>query len=820
LTHDRADNLGSNANRYDERARRLRLECQTRPKGTAAVTFLQRLAPNSSWVLTAIIPDGDTLTRTFDNEQARRFIAAQNAAKKNLYYSINPTKTALSSKARKQDIARVEYLHVDADPNPDETPEDFKVRLMQRIEKYKCKPTFVVDSGNGIQLLWRLQRAIEITGDDVIEDIEARNHALALAFQAAPSTRNIDRIFRLPGTTNFPNRKKRELGRTVCRAKLLEYNKVAYPVTDFLPYQPPTTSTNKTRTTTTTELPPKLSTLLLTEESGGYPSRSELAFAFLIGSIRAGLADDVILEACVNERYRGKGIFEHIKDNGGRQAAERQLQRAHAKMAETRSGNESHTWEHPDFSILDDRRGALPTFPLDTLQPKLLRDWVTRTARSTGTTVDHVAVPFIGVASSLIGSARRVRAGSFVQPATLWAIMIGYSGTGKTPGLDATRKPLAILEERREPEVAKLKQKHEERAARAEAALKKWKREMEKAVKSGSKTPPKPPDAEDPGQFIEPRLHTTDITVERMAVLLQARPQGMLLLTDELAGWLHNMRRYSGGDDTQFWLMAWDGNDYSVERVSRASFKLKHLLVGVVGGMQPDKLRDLFKTDDGFYARPLYAWLDMPPYRPLPDAKAIDDEMVEVFDRLDRLARQESTLIRLSDDAHAEFEKLRKLVHKKLPSLHGRDREWCAKIPAQVLRLAGTLAYLRWAIATEKGDAEPTEIKQIYVKNAVRLMLKYFRPHARAALRQIGMTERHTDTRRILRWLQANRFDEVSREDIRRKALGRSRDADQTQTLLDNLCKAGWLRPRATATGGRPSVRYEVNPKLKSPNNE
>jgi hypothetical protein len=59
------------------------------------------------------------------------------------------------------------------------------------------------------------------------------------------------------------------------------------------------------------------------------------------------------------------------------------------------------------------------------------------------------------------------------------------------------------------------------------------------------------PDANDSGPFIEPRLYTTDITVERMAVLLQARPQGMLLLTDELAGWLHNMHRYSGGDDTQ-----------------------------------------------------------------------------------------------------------------------------------------------------------------------------------------------------------------------------------------------------------------------------
>ena len=83
-------------------------------------------------------------------------------------------------------------------------------------------------------------------------------------------------------------------------------------------------------------------------------------------------------------------------------------------------------------------------------------------------------------------------------------------------------------------------------------------------------------------------------------------------------------------------------------------------------------------------------------------------------------------------------------------------------------------------------------------------------PVLRAALFSVGQAA----TRRILRWLAAKRGSEVSREDIRRYALGRGRDADQTQALLDNLSKAGWLRPRSKSTGGRPSVRYEVNPKL------
>ena len=167
--------------------------------------------------------------------------------------------------------------------------------------------------------------------------------------------------------------------------------------------------------------------------------------------IRAGLPDSVIIQSCLDERYRGKGIYQHIVDNGGRQCAERQLQRAHEKIIESRSGNRNHTWEHPDLSILDEQRGELPTFPVDTLQPKSVQDWAASTALSTGTTIDHVAVPLIGVAASLIGNARGVRAGSFLQPATLWAFIIGYSGTGKTPGFDVwAREPLVTIEKMRE----------------------------------------------------------------------------------------------------------------------------------------------------------------------------------------------------------------------------------------------------------------------------------------------------------------------------------------------------------------------------------
>ena len=73
----------------------------------------------------------------------------------------------------------------------------------------------------------------------------------------------------------------------------------------------------------------------------------------------------------------------------------------------------------------------------------------------------------------------------------------------------------------------------------------------------------------DPGKFIAPRLYVSDGTIERFGELLQARPQGILRLTDELSAMFTNMSRYNGGQDNEFWLEAWNGHSYKVERVGR-----------------------------------------------------------------------------------------------------------------------------------------------------------------------------------------------------------------------------------------------------------
>jgi Protein of unknown function (DUF3987) len=73
------------------------------------------------------------------------------------------------------------------------------------------------------------------------------------------------------------------------------------------------------------------------------------------------------------------------------------------------------------------------------------------------------------------------------------------------------------------------------------------------------------------------------------------------------------MSRYSNGSDREFWLEAWNGKHFIVERMGRPPVAIDHLLIGITGGLQPDKLVRSFQgDDDGMYARVLFSW---PPER-------------------------------------------------------------------------------------------------------------------------------------------------------------------------------------------------------------
>ena len=272
-----------------------------------ATDFLEWLRPGGPWVLTAIVPtSGKIETITAHNKtEARDFIRLHDG-KCNLYYSVNPTRTAMTRKAAKTDIAAIEYLLADLDPRDGESPEDAKSRYLKALETFKPAATAIIDSGNGIQALGRLEARIELAepvGETfpvetaaIIAEVEARSATWMKRLGSVAGTQNIDRILRLPGTTNLPNKKKIKAGRVACRTRLISFNDFKYSLDAFPAPEPSGEERKAGAGIDALPISKRMKDLIrgIDDPEHPYASRSEAVFAVIIAMVGAGCADDQI----------------------------------------------------------------------------------------------------------------------------------------------------------------------------------------------------------------------------------------------------------------------------------------------------------------------------------------------------------------------------------------------------------------------------------------------------------------------------------------------------------------------------------------------
>jgi putative DNA primase/helicase len=87
------------------------------------------------------------------------------------------------------------------------------------------------------------------------------------------------------------------------------------------------------------------------------------------------------------------------------------------------------------------------------------------------------------------------------------------------------------------------------------------------------------------------RYLTSDSTIEKLGVLLNENPNGMLLLRDELIGFLRVFDRQGHEQDRPFFLESWPGNGFfSVDRMGRPSLHIPALCISIFGNANPGPL--------------------------------------------------------------------------------------------------------------------------------------------------------------------------------------------------------------------------------------
>ena len=78
-------------------------DLEVKPNISIALDFLTRFSEGNLTVLTSMLPDGKTSTKTFsssETEEMSNFIEARSQTE-NIYFSVNPVKNRMSKKASK-----------------------------------------------------------------------------------------------------------------------------------------------------------------------------------------------------------------------------------------------------------------------------------------------------------------------------------------------------------------------------------------------------------------------------------------------------------------------------------------------------------------------------------------------------------------------------------------------------------------------------------------------------------------------------------------------------------------------------------------------
>lgn len=187
-----------------------------RPKTSEAIEFLSDL---DQIHLVSIRPDApeNDLPRGKDFQQdwqaAVEWAEVENADGRNVYWTVNLVRPHKHGKPKKGDIRAARFAHLDIDP-PKDGASWSKRETIKDLEALPKPPSFILDSGNGVQAFWRLEEQVENR-----EPIEAINTGLRDRFKA-DNCQNIDRLMRVPGFVNWPDALKRGRGLQPCLASI------------------------------------------------------------------------------------------------------------------------------------------------------------------------------------------------------------------------------------------------------------------------------------------------------------------------------------------------------------------------------------------------------------------------------------------------------------------------------------------------------------------------------------------------------------------------------------------------------------------------
>ncbi|MET4721138.1 hypothetical protein ABIF63_005244 [Bradyrhizobium japonicum] len=721
----------------------------------------------------------------------------------NVYVGLHLMKRSLArgKRGKREDVVAVLGLVADMDADTG------------NVGALPSEPSYIVETSPGNQQpVWLFDRPLTVA--------EAAPLAAALkrATGSDHGTADVDHVWRIPGTKNWPNAAKLKRGRSPDPAPvryLQEWRGDLANVDSFRAALMPWASAPATEVKPVElgDLPgvdgvavsEKLAAMLAANDVG---NRSDYAASVVeqmaFDGHSAETAAALFFSATGNwfARYpteeNARKDFTRLWGKYGARHAE--MHQAGAVLASSLAAKVAND----NIAPVDLwQRRAHPPLPAGLLPP-VIEEFALAQGELMGVDPGGLAAAALAVCAAAIPDSIKLKVKRhdphWMESARLWVAPIGDPSTKKSPMISAAAAPLKRLDR-------DLFRAHEE-ARRKHEALPPAER----------KDAPAPKHA---------RLRLEDTTIEAAQEVLKDSPDGVLCLQDELSGWFGGMEKYSSGrgaaKDRGFWLQSYNGGPYTVNRIGRGAVLIENLSVSLLGGIQPEPIRALAAEahDDGLLQRlfPIVlgaagAGVD----KPMPDAAAAYDATVA---RLTRLRRPtgEGTLtsyveVPLQFDDAAQD--LRSSLAQKYFKMQCAWEAVNKKLASHLGKYDGLFARLCIVFhCIESDGARPASvIKEDTASRAAAFLEKFLFPHAVAFYVDIlGLSDRHDMVLAAAGFILAHKLETISVRDVRRgDRIMRGMDVDQAQAVLEQLDAFGWLEP--VQTGRRDSVTWRVLPSV------
>jgi hypothetical protein len=342
------------------------------------------------------------------------------------------------------------------------------------------------------------------------------------------------------------------------------------------------------------------------------------------------------------------------------------------------------------------------------------------------------------------------------------------------------------------------------------------------------------PPPEKPIAPVLQQIVTNDVTTEKLAVIMNRNPRGIIRWSDELAGFLRQLNLYHGGKgaDRQFYLSVWSGSTAQIDRKTEdMPILVSEPFANILGGIQPSmlgELQDERGRDDGFVDRFLMCYPRPTGRRTWDDAKGVSvtirQRWSNIVDWLLALEMEpgENTAedpqprtLRFSDDAAQGWSEW----HRK----HWDETEWdvfpmhlrgvWAKFEVHALVLVLVVHMLKVAcdnvIADKKYDQTDPAIDAESMRRGLKLA-DYFKDHCVRVFNRLQVSEKDLRAQRLIDWIRRQPNKSSTLRQLQMNGVAGIKTASEALTLLRDLEDRGLGKLTKPGSGERGKTSFQA----------